>query len=54
MRGRSMRLLQDISKDLDLREIAEKYELPLDTVKETVERSISDTRYAFGHIPLGC
>jgi hypothetical protein len=38
-----MRFLQDISKDIDLREIAEKYKLPLDEVKETVERSISDT-----------
>jgi len=38
-----MRLLEDISKDIDLHEIAEKYNLPLDDVKETVERSISDT-----------
>lgn len=43
MRGRSMWFLRDISKEIDLHAIAEKYELPHDAVKETVERSISDT-----------
>jgi hypothetical protein len=43
MHGRSIRSLQDISKDIDLHAIAQKYELPCDAVKETVERSISDT-----------
>lgn len=38
-----MRFLEDISDSLDLRAIAEKYELPIEAAQSAVERSISGT-----------
>ncbi|MDA8162203.1 MAG: hypothetical protein M0022_04750 [Desulfobacteraceae bacterium] len=43
MQERYTRFLKDISGGIDLRAIAEKYDLPHDEAKEAIERSISGT-----------
>ena len=49
-----MRFLRDISDSIDLRAVAEKYEIPLDEAKATIERSISSTLSGIFRLDVEC
>ncbi len=49
-----MRFLRDISGSIDLRAVAEKYELPFEEAKAAIERSISGTLSVIFHLDVEC